>query len=92
MKLGTVVGSIVATSKCEQLMGAKLLLIEPYYGGGEWYVAADRLGAGEGEVVLITTDSAVQKALDKEAPIDALVVGIVDHPPLKPNAKSSKKV
>lgn len=80
MKLGRVVGSVVATRKCDQLVGVKLLIIEPYY-GGERYVAADRLGAGEGEVVLITTDVAVQASLNREMPIDALVVGIIDNPP-----------
>ncbi|MBN2899208.1 MAG: EutN/CcmL family microcompartment protein [Clostridia bacterium] len=84
MKLGTVKGSIVSTRKCSKLVGYKLLLIEPYYGDSkEIFVAADRLGAGEGEIVLITTDYSVQASLEQETPIDALVVGIVDHPPVK---------
>ncbi|HOA43307.1 MAG TPA: EutN/CcmL family microcompartment protein [Bacillota bacterium] len=44
-------------------------------------MAADQLGAGIGELVMITTGSPVRFGLDKEAPIDALVVGIVDKEP-----------
>lgn len=82
MRLGIVKGSVVATRKCDKLRGCKLLLIEPYYGDSkEIYVAADQLGAGEGETVLITTDYSVQATLEQEMPIDSIVVGIVDHPP-----------
>ena len=84
MLLGKVKGNIVSTRKCKNLIGYKLLLIEPYYGNKEGiYVAADQIGAGVGETVLITTDYAVKNSLDKEAPIDALVVGIVDRDPQK---------
>ena len=39
------------------------------------------MGAGIGELVMITTGSSVRFGIDKEAPIDALVVGIVDKEP-----------
>lgn len=82
MLLGKVKGNIVSSRKCPKLIGYKLLLIEPYYGNKERiYVAADQMGAGIGELVLITTDYAVKNALDKDMPIDALVVGIVDNEP-----------
>lgn len=45
-------------------------------------VAADSLGAGIGELVLITTDNTTQHALERSAPVDAFIVGIVDAPPV----------
>lgn len=82
MILGTIKGTIVSTRKCSNLVGYKLLLVEPYYGDkSQVFVAADSIGAGIGELVLITTDHATQYALEKSAPIDALVVGIIDAPP-----------
>ena len=58
------------------------MLVEPYYGNKKnIFVAADSIGAGIGELVLVTTDETTQHALDKAAPIDAYIVGIVDAPP-----------
>ena len=63
-------------------MGFKLLLVEPYFGDkSQLFVAADTIGAGIGELVLVTTDETTQHALDRSAPVDAYVVGIVDAPP-----------
>jgi ethanolamine utilization protein EutN len=82
MILGTIKGTVVSTRKCQNLVGFKLLLVEPYFGDKkELFVAADTIGAGIGELVLVTTDETVQHALDRSAPVDAYVVGIVDAPP-----------
>ena len=82
MILGAVVGNVVSTRKCQNLVGYKLLTVRPLYGRqDEIIVAADKLGAGIGECVLITTDNTTQHAIDQAAPIDALVVGIVDSVP-----------
>ena len=82
MILGKVLGTVVSTRKCQNLVGYKLLTIRPLYGNrDEIFVAADKLGAGIGECVLITTDNTTQHALDSAAPVDALVVGIVDSIP-----------
>ncbi|MDF2842250.1 MAG: Ethanolamine utilization protein EutN/carboxysome structural protein Ccml [Herbinix sp.] len=82
MIIGTVKGTIVSTRKCSNLVGYKLLLIEPYYGEkSKIFVAADTLGAGIGELVLITTGKTTQFAIDRSAPLDAIVVGIIDAPP-----------
>lgn len=82
MILGTVKGTVVSTRKFDNLVGYKLLLIEPYYGDkNNILVAADSLGSGIGELVLVTTDNTTQHAIDRSAPIDAFVVGIVDAPP-----------
>lgn len=82
MILGTVKGNIVSTRKCNNLVGFKLLLIEPFYGDkSEIFVAADTIGAGFNELVLVTTDNTTQYAIDRVAPIDAFIVGIVDAAP-----------
>lgn len=82
MVIGRVVSRIVATRKYQELQGYKFLIIEPYYGEKkDLIVAADTIGAGEGELVLVSTGSSVQHALSRHAPIDAIVVGIVDEEP-----------
>ncbi len=84
MLLGKVKGKIISTRKHEKLVGYKLLIVEPYYGHKkDTFIAADKLGAGIGELVLVARDYAVKSGLDKDAPIDALVVGIVDREPEK---------
>lgn len=82
MVIGRVKGTVVSTRKCDKLVGYKLLLIEPYYGDKKKiFVAADNLGAGIGELVLVTTDETTQHALDRSTPIDACVIGILDFEP-----------
>ena len=85
MELAKVVGSVWCTRKSNALTGNKLLLVEPWKAGegngtGGGRVAADLIGAGLGEVVLLTTGSAARKAQgDEQSPIDAAVVAIVDN-------------
>ena len=82
MIMRTIRGTVVSTRKCRNLVGFKLLLVEPYFGDkSQLFVAADTIGAGIGELVLVTTDETTQHALDRSAPVDAYVVGIVDAPP-----------
>ena len=82
MILGTIKGNVVSTRTCSSLVGFKLLLVETFYGEKRnIIVAADTIGAGIGELVLVTTDNTTQYALDRSAPVDAFVVGIVDSPP-----------
>lgn len=83
MIIGEVVGNVWATRKDEGLNGLKLLIIKPvdYYKRGDYstLVAADFIGAGIGETVLVATGSSARKVLDKDgSPIDATVVGIID--------------
>jgi ethanolamine utilization protein EutN len=87
MRLAKVVGQVVATVKEPGLDGFKILLVEdldatdperePF--DGEAYPAIDVVGAGEGEVVLVTAGSAarVPSASGRTA-TDAAVVAIVD--------------
>jgi ethanolamine utilization protein EutN len=79
MIIGKVISKVVSTRKYQGLQGFKLLVIQPCYGNkDEYFVAADDLGAGEGEFVLVSKGSAAQHALSRNAPIDAIVVGIID--------------
>jgi len=84
MKMGRVVGAVVATRKDEKLRGLKLLLvrdldIELEFQSG-YVVAVDAVGAGAGEVVLYATgSSARQTELTDARPVDAVIMAIVDE-------------
>ncbi|GAB4177599.1 MAG: EutN/CcmL family microcompartment protein [Terrimicrobiaceae bacterium] len=89
MILARVEGSIVATKKNLKMTGSKLLVVRPlvidkadakaFRDGSSTLVAVDSLGAGEGEVVLVVQGSSARLAADdKDSPVDAVVVGIVD--------------
>jgi ethanolamine utilization protein EutN len=89
MILARVEGSLVATKKNPRITGRKLLLVRPLYvdkpgaevfkEGSSTLVAIDELGAGENEIVLIVQGSSARLgASDKDSPVDAVVVGIVD--------------
>jgi ethanolamine utilization protein EutN len=64
----------------------KLLLIQPYINkdktlvmSGSSIVAVDSLGAGIGECVMFTQGSSARLTpATKQAPVDAVIVGIVD--------------
>lgn len=91
MFLAWVKGSVVSTQKDQLIKGCKLLIVEPLQvnykkdGGGDFgmtgraIVAVDRIGAGEGELVLVTQGSSARLAEGlKNLPIDAVIVGLVD--------------
>jgi ethanolamine utilization protein EutN len=82
MVIGRVVNTVISSRKYDSLQGLKLLVIEPYYGDNkEYFIAADVIGAGIGELVLITRGEMTKFALDRNAPVDAIVVGILDKEP-----------
>lgn len=74
MKIGTVTGSVWATRKASCLMGQTFLVVRA---GEEELVAADQVGAGQGDQVLLVTGTVASKFC-MEAPVDAAVVAIVD--------------
>jgi ethanolamine utilization protein EutN len=86
MFIAKIIGNVVATQKIEKFKGMKLLLIQPYICrdgrlqiSGSSVVAVDSLGAGIGECVLFTQGSSARLTpATKEAPVDAVIVGIVD--------------
>ncbi len=81
MIIGKVVGSIVATRKNVNLIGQKLMIVEPIGKNNtkETIVAIDDVGAGIGEIVIVAQGSAARIGCGHEkAPVDAAIVGIVD--------------
>jgi ethanolamine utilization protein EutN len=80
MLIAKVLGNVWATKKDERLEGYKLLVVQTKSAGNpETLVAADSIGAGIGEDVLITRGSMSRSNLrSPDTPIDAVVVGIID--------------
>lgn len=74
MKIGTVTGSVWATRKAQCLSGQTFLVVQTLSGT---LVAADHVGAGQGDRVLVVTGSAAAR-FSMEAPTDAAVVAILD--------------
>lgn len=78
MIIGKVIGNVWATRKEERLSGLKFLVIKAAK-EGETFVAADVVGAGIGDSVLVTSGSSARTAIYKpDCPVDAAVVGIID--------------
>lgn len=75
MKIGKVVGSVWATRKAGCLSGQTFLVIST---GEEQLVAADQVGAGNGDRVLLATGTVASRYC-MDAPIDAAVVAIIDE-------------
>ena len=89
MFLAKVEGSVVATKKDPNMSGRKLLLLRPqlvddkdptkFRPGANTIVAVDGLGAGIGEMVLFCQGSSARLSPGmKDAPVDAVIIGIVD--------------
>lgn len=74
MKIGRVTGSVWATRKAACLQGQTFLIVES---DGVSIVAADQVGAGAGDQVLLATGT-VASRFCMDAPVDAAVVAIVD--------------
>ena len=74
MKIGKVIGSVWATRKAQCLQGQRFLVVDT---GREDLVAADQVGAGIGDQVLLTTGTGASRYC-RDAPIDAAVGAILD--------------
>lgn len=85
MLLGRVVDNVWSTRKDESLTGMKFMIVRIIDGtneesGGSLMVAVDQVGAGIGEKVLITRGSAARRVDSlRDAPVDAVIVGIIDE-------------
>ncbi len=75
MKIGTVTGSVWSTRKAACLMGQTFLVVQTPDGE---IVAADHVGAGNGDRVLVVTGTVASK-FSMESPVDAAVVAILDQ-------------
>ncbi|MEG8946992.1 EutN/CcmL family microcompartment protein [Rosettibacter firmus] len=84
MIIAKVIGTIVSTQKDPNLEGKKLLLCKEidHYGNPlkNYHVAVDAVQAGEGSTVLLTYGSSARMTEEtKNAPIDAVVIAIIDN-------------
>jgi ethanolamine utilization protein EutN len=84
VQLARVIGDVVATRKDEQLSGLKLLIVQPltpdHQPVGRPLVAVDAVGAGVGEEVFFVRGKEASFPFHPaEPPVDAGIVGIVDH-------------
>lgn len=83
MLIARVIGSAVSTIKDEHLRGLKLLVVQETTTAdelrGEPFVAADTVGAGEDELVLIVMGSAARHTdKTRDYPVDAAIIGVLD--------------
>ena len=84
MQLARVIGNVVSTRKDENLVGLKLLVVQPltpeHQPVGRPLVAVDAVGAGVGEdVFFVRGKEASFPFYPAEPPVDAGIVGIVDR-------------
>lgn len=83
MQIARVCGTVVSTQKEPSLTGVKFLVVQYIDEEGSFLpgydVAADGVGAGVDEWVLVSHGSAARQTPGGEhRPLDALVVGIID--------------
>jgi carbon dioxide concentrating mechanism protein CcmL len=83
MQIARVLGTIVSTQKEPSLTGVKFLLLQILDQEGqplpEYEVAADSIGAGIDEWVLVSRGSAARQIpRGEQRPVDAAVIAIID--------------
>lgn len=90
MLLGRVKGNVISTHKNQYLQGHKLMLVqkidlEGNYIGTKDLIAVDLIDSGIGDTVLVTQEGdAVQQILGhQKAPINSIIVAIVDDIDIK---------
>ena len=83
MKIALVIGSTISTIKDSAIGGRKLLIVRNADTAGketgEPYVAVDTVSAGIGDLVLVTDGSSARYTQQtSDAPVDAVIVGVID--------------
>ena len=97
MLIGRVIGDIVASEKHSSHEGLKLLLVAQLELDGSErgapFVAVDSVNAGVGDRVLLAVDGwAAMTAVNRpQSPIDAAVIGVIDHVELIEDAVSGDR-
>jgi ethanolamine utilization protein EutN len=85
MLLAKVIGNVWSTKKKDEISALRLLFIQPLgkdlKPDGHVLIAVDEVGAGFGELVIVTQGAPAMQAFCKDdlIPVDAVVVGIVDN-------------
>jgi len=88
MFIAKVKGNVVTTHKVAKMTGRKLLIVEPlrveqgqegFDPTGRCFVAVDNIDAGAGDIVLVTQGSSARMTEGtSDAPVDCVVIGIID--------------
>ncbi len=83
MIIARVVGAAVASIKLDALQASKLLVVQQAGAGGDAggpvFLAVDLVGAGEGELVVVSQGSSARMAIGNDrSPADAAIIGILD--------------
>jgi len=83
MKIALVIGSTVSTIKDEVISGRKLLIVRNADTAGkptgDPYIAVDTVSAGTGDLVMVTDGSSARYTNQTtNAPVDAVIVGVID--------------
>jgi ethanolamine utilization protein EutN len=83
--LARVIGTLTSTDKDPELADYKLMVVQPLdlddAPDGEELIAVDRVDAGIGEKVLIVKEGNAARQITgrDKVPIQAVIVGVVDH-------------
>lgn len=97
MLLAKVIGNVWSTKKLDSVSALRLLFVQPLGKNlnpvGSVQVAADEVGAGFGEMVIVTQGAPAMQAFSKAEliPIDAVVVGIADNLDMSQDVSRKKK-
>lgn len=88
MFIAKVRGNVVTTHKVDEMTGRKLLIVDPLRVDekgrsmtpiGRSFIAVDNIGAGTDDIVLVTQGSSARMTESTaKAPVDCVVIGIVD--------------
>jgi len=88
MFIAKVQGNVVTTHKVDSMMGRKLLIVDPIRVDekdksmapiGRSFIAGDGVGAGADDIVLVTQGSSARMTESTaKAPVDCVIIGIVD--------------
>lgn len=89
MMICRVIGHVWATKKKENLEGLKLMVVrEENAARRQVHVAADVVGAGIGERVLVVSGSTARSVFGSgNVPVDMAIVGIIDSLEMDRNAQ-----
>lgn len=86
MQVAKVIGNATATVKHPSMQGAKLMIVQPHMADnqspdGEPVIAVDGVGAGRGEMVMITSDGSYARELLNASvtPVRWTIIGIKDE-------------
>lgn len=88
MFIAKVLGTVVTSQKVDEMKGRTLLIVDPLCVDdkgksmtpmGKHFVAVDTMGAGSDDIVLVTQGSSARMTeITGKAPVDCVIIGIVD--------------